>query len=217
MTDRAATALAALFALSALGACGAGADPAAGAAPRGSKAAASIEEQRALFETASGSTAGAHAFEFDGLVLDRLPFAALAGKTVLVVNTASECGFTPQYEGLQTLYETYKNDGLVVVGVPSNDFGGQEPGSAEEIRDFCEMNYGVTFPMAAKSDVTGDDAHPFYQWAADELGDAGRPRWNFHKILIGPNGEALAGFDSGVKPGSADIASAVEIAIGAGG
>jgi glutathione peroxidase len=105
-------------------------------------------------------------------------------KTVLLVNVASNCGFTKQYAELQELYEKYSEKGLVVLGVPSNQFGGQEPGSNNEIKDFCETNFNITFPMTTKIDVKGDNAHPIYLWAKQNFGHAAVPKWNFHKILI---------------------------------
>ena len=125
----------------------------------------------------------------------------------MVVNTASVCGFTGQYDGLQSLWESYKDKGLVVVGVPSNDFGRQEPGSKEEIKEFCEVNFNVNFPMTSKVVVKGDEAHPFYQWANNV---AGGPMWNFHKYLITPDGEMVKGFSSLVGPESKKLTKAIE-------
>jgi glutathione peroxidase len=139
--------------------------------------------------------------------------ADYAGKVVLVVNTASQCGFTPQYEGLEKLHETYADQGLVVLGFPCNQFGGQEPGDAEEIGAFCEKNYGVSFPMFAKVDVNGDNAHPLYQWLRSEksgmLGD--KIKWNFTKFLIGRDGRVLKRYGSTTKPEkiSGDIEAAL--------
>ena len=126
------------------------------------------------------------------------------------MNTASHCGFTPQYEGLQTLWETYRDRGLVVLGVPSNDFGGQEPGSEAEIKAFCEVNFSVDFPMTEKQVVKGEGAHPFYKWTAEELGFMSRPRWNFYKILVDPEGNAVAWFSSMTKPTSSKVSTAIE-------
>lgn len=130
------------------------------------------------------------------------------GKVVLVVNTASYCGFTGQYEGLQTLYDTYKSRGLVVLGVPSNDFGAQEPGSNEQVKDFCERTYKVKFPMLEKSVVTGSAANPLYRQLTDATGQA--PKWNFHKYLIGRDGKAAGAFGSRVAPQSDELKQAVE-------
>lgn len=136
-----------------------------------------------------------------------------AGKVILVVNTASRCGYTPQYEGLEALYRRRAAAGLVIVGVPSNDFGGQEPGSAREIATFCKMNYGVTFPITEKSVVTGARAAPFYRWARARLGEAAVPQWNFHKILIGRDGRAIAAFPSSVGPQSPTLTRAIDRAL----
>jgi glutathione peroxidase len=129
---------------------------------------------------------------------------------VLVVNTASMCGYTPQYADLQALWEQYRDRGLVVLGVPSNDFGGQEPGSAEQIKDFCEVNFAVDFPMTDKQVVTGAKAHPFYQWAREELGSAAAPRWNFHKYLVAPDGRLVDWFSTSTSPRSGRVAKAIQ-------
>jgi glutathione peroxidase len=121
-----------------------------------------------------------------------------AGKVILVVNTASQCGFTPQYEGLEALYKKFKGKGLVVVGFPANDFGEQEPGSNKDVAQFCQANFGVTFPMAEKTVVKGRAANPLYQALAAAGG--GAPRWNFHKYLIDRSGAKVAGFESSVTP-----------------
>lgn len=161
---------------------------------------------------------GAHLFTFEGLDGRPLALADHAGGPILLVNTASFCGYTDQYEGLQTLQERYATRGLTVVGVPSNDFGGQEPGSAAEIREFCTGIYGVTFPLAGKTRVRGADAHPFYRWARDELGPDNAPRWNFHKYLIAPDGRLVAAFGTRTRPGAAEIRRAIEAILpGAGG
>jgi glutathione peroxidase len=125
-----------------------------------------------------------------------------AGDVVLVVNTASKCGFTPQYAGLEELWETYRDQGLTVLGFPCNQFGGQEPGTEEEIGEFCSANYGVTFPMFAKVDVNGDDAHPLYEWLRSERpGEAGDAiEWNFAKFLLDRSGRAIARYAPGTEP-----------------
>ncbi|MCF8533025.1 MAG: glutathione peroxidase [Reyranella sp.] len=125
-----------------------------------------------------------------------LPTTDYRGKVVLLVNTASQCGFTGQYKGLEALWRRYKDQGLVVLGVPSNDFGGQEPGTAEEIKRFCEASFDVTFPLADKQVVSGPDAHPLYRWAAAQTGALGTPQWNFHKILIGRDGRIIDWFSA---------------------
>lgn len=118
------------------------------------------------------------------------------GKTIIVVNTASKCGFTPQYEGLEKLYKTYKNQGLVILGFPCNQFGHQEPGTASEIQEFCRANYGVSFPMFAKVDVNGDDAHPIFKYLKSELGGllGSDIKWNFTKFVIDKNGKPVKRF-----------------------
>jgi len=163
--------------------------------------------------TAMAANGNAHDFTFQSIDGGDLPLAAYAGKSVLVVNTASFCGFTRQYEGLQALWETYRDRNLVVLGVPSNDFGGQEPGSTEEIKQFCELNYGIDFPMTEKERVKGGDAHPFYQWAAAELGVLATPRWNFHKYLIGPDGKLVDWFSTATSPMSDKVLKAIETSL----
>lgn len=169
-------------------------------------AAAAMMEAPAMAETA-------HDFVFEKLEGGKLDMSQYKGKAVLVVNTASFCGYTPQYEGLQSLWESYKDKGLVVLGVPANNFGAQEPGSAAEIKNFCEANYSVDFPMTDKVDVVGGGAHPFYKWAKATLGDGNVPKWNFHKYLVNTEGELVAAFPSAVKPESAEIKAAVDKAL----
>ena len=139
-------------------------------------------------EEALGREMNAHDFNFKSIDGDPMPLSKFQGKVVLVVNTASQCGFTRQYGGLVELWNKFKNEGLVVLAVPSNDFGGQEPGTSEEIKTFCEVTFGVDFPMTEKVSVSGNQAHPFYKWAKEELGRRARPRWNFHKYVVGKNG-----------------------------
>jgi glutathione peroxidase len=131
-------------------------------------------------------------------------------KTVLLVNVASNCGFTKQYAELQELYEKYSEKGLVVLGVPSNQFGAQEPGSNNEIKDFCETNFNITFPMTTKIDVKGDNAHPIYLWAKENYGNAAVPKWNFHKILINRQGKIEDTYSSFTKPMSKKLTSKIE-------
>jgi glutathione peroxidase len=153
----------------------------------------------------------AYAFTFHSLTGDKpLPLAQFKGKVLIIVNTASKCGFTPQYEGLEKLYETYKSRGLVIVGVPSNDFGAQEPDNNNEIANFCKLNYGVTFPMASKERVTGEKAHPFYRWARETEGFVGAPKWNFHKYLINRRGELVDYFHSTTAPDNGRLIAALE-------
>jgi glutathione peroxidase len=136
-----------------------------------------------------------------------------AGSTILVVNVASKCGLTPQYEGLERLYEQFADRGLVVAGFPCNQFGAQEPGTAGEIGEFCSVNYGVTFPMFAKIDVNGPDRHPLYTeltQTADAEGKAGDIQWNFEKFLVGPDGTVLARFRPLTEPEAPEVVSAIE-------
>lgn len=146
----------------------------------------------------------------DGKPLD---LAHLGAKAILVVNTASKCGFTPQYKGLEELYQAKKGEGLVIVGVPSNDFGAQEPGTEAEVKTFCEINYGVTFPLTRKYTVTGADKHPFYAAAVAALGDDAQPKWNFHKVLIKGDGTPLKAYPSKVKPDDAGLQADIEAAL----
>ncbi len=152
-------------------------------------------------------------FEFRGIDGARLAMKDFAGRPVLLVNVASACGFTPQYGGLQKLHQQYGPQGLVVLGVPCNDFGAQEPGSEKEIKSFCETSFGVSFPMTAKEHVIGANAHPLYKWIAGELGEDQAPRWNFHKYLISKDGELLGAFPSKVTPQSPELVKAVEEAL----
>jgi len=180
---------------------------------------AAVEAQRTRFaaapDPAQADQATAYQFAFDGLWTDRVPMTAFAGEVVMVVNTASRCGLTPQYEGLQQIYDEYHAHGFEIVGVPANNFLGQEPGSAEEIQEFCTLNYGVTFPMAAKTDVIGETRHPFYAWAETQLGEAAVPQWNFHKLLLGRDGRLIAAFPSRTEPTAEDVRNAITQALAA--
>ncbi len=158
----------------------------------------------------SAAQMNAHDFSFTSNVGTPLPLSAYKGKTLLIVNTASQCSFTKQYGPLQQLYERYKDEGLVVIAVPSNDFGGQEPGSNEEISKFVKDKFSVGFPITSKTKVRGDDASDFYKWAAKQTGFIGKPRWNFHKYLIGPSGNLITWFTPMTKPGSKKLSSAIE-------
>ena len=141
---------------------------------------------------------------------DELVLSKFKGKTILLVNVASKCGFTKQYGDLQNLYNLYKNKGLIVIGIPSNQFGGQEPGSESEIKSFCETNFGITFPMTKKYDVKGDNAHPIYVWAKETFGKSTIPKWNFHKILINKEGKIEDTFASFTNPMSKKIVKKIE-------
>jgi glutathione peroxidase len=155
----------------------------------------------------------AYDFSFSGLDGAPLPLAQFRGRVLLVVNTASECGFTTQFDGLEALWRARRNDGLTVLGVPCNDFGGQEPGSAEEIGAFCQKNFGVTFPLTEKCVVKGAGAHPFYVWAGGKAGLMGRPKWNFHKYLFGRDGRFIDWFSSRTTPMGPKVTAAVTAAL----
>ena len=155
----------------------------------------------------------AYDYAFDAIAGGPLPLTTFKDKVVLVVNTASKCGLTPQYDGLEKLYSDYKDQGLVVLGVPCNQFMGQEPGTEQDIQTFCSTTFGIDFPMTAKVDVKEAGAHPFYKWAAEQLGEPAVPVWNFHKILIGPDGEAVAAFGPRTDPQAEEITAAVEAAL----
>jgi glutathione peroxidase len=142
---------------------------------------------------------------------DEINLNQYKGKTILLVNVASKCGFTKQYTGLQTLYEKYYEKGLVIIGIPSNQFGGQEPGSNEEIKNFCETNFNITFPMTDKVDVKGENSHDIYLWAKENYGKSTIPKWNFHKILINKNGKIQNTFNSFVDPLSKKITNEIEL------
>tara|TARA_Y100000590_G_C15704231_1_gene1007965 strand:+ start:857 stop:1429 length:573 start_codon:yes stop_codon:yes gene_type:complete len=134
-------------------------------------------------------------------------------KVILLVNVASNCGFTKQYKDLQKLWSTYKNNDFIVLGVPSNQFGGQEPGSNEEIKKFCEVNFNINFPMTGKNDVKGENAHIIYKWAKKNHGNSAIPKWNFHKILIGKDGKIIDTYTSFTNPMSKKIKLAIEKAL----
>jgi len=133
------------------------------------------------------------------------------GKTVLLVNVASKCGFTKQYTELQLLYDKYKEKGFFVIGIPSNQFGGQEPGTNKEIKDFCETNFNITFPITDKVDVKGEGAHELYLWAKENYGKSAVPKWNFHKILINKNGKIQETYNSFITPLSKKIIKEIEL------
>jgi glutathione peroxidase len=155
----------------------------------------------------------AHSFSFTSIEGKPLPMSSFKGKAVLVVNTASECGLTPQYKGLEALWKARKDKGLVVLGVPSNDFGAQEPGAEKQIKEFCEMRYGVDFPLTSKEHVIGGSAHPMFQWIAKELGEGAAPKWNFHKYLIGKDGSIAGTFGSRTEPEAPELAQAIDAAL----
>lgn len=152
-------------------------------------------------------------FRLPGLTGGEIDLSAFRGKPVLIVNTASKCGFTPQYAGLEALWKEYGPQGLAVIGVPSNDFGAQEPGTAQEIAAFCDRTYGVTFPLAAKAHVRGPGAIPLFRWLRAQGGVLSAPRWNFYKYLIGRDGRLAAWFTPLTAPGSARLRRAVKRAL----
>jgi glutathione peroxidase len=176
-------------------------------------AGAALEADGAPRKLGGGGTMSAHDFDFVSIDGEPLPMRHFRGKAVLVVNTASFCGFTPQYADLEAVWRKYKARGLVVFGVPSNDFGEQEPGGEKEIKQFCEQ-YEVSFPLSRKEKVIGAEAHPFYRWIAAELGEAGAPRWNFHKYLVDRDGGLVGAWPSAVKPTSREISGAIEETLG---
>lgn len=165
-------------------------------------------------QTPAMSRITAYAFSFKGLDGSDIRLAEHAGRPILVVNTASLCGYTPQYSGLGTLWSRYRGRGLLIVGVPSNDFGGQEPGGAAEISQTARR-HGASFPLAAKVTVKGDSAHPFYKWAALQR-PLDTPRWNFHKYLVGRDGLIAAAFASAVEPTDDRVVVAIEKELPAG-
>jgi glutathione peroxidase len=163
----------------------------------------------------SGAQMGS-AFDQSFVAIDGspMPLAKFRGKVLLIVNTASFCGFTKQYDGLQKLHDTFGPQGLVVIGVPSNDFGSQEPKANAEIAEFCQGAFSITFPLTEKMVVKGKGAHPFYAWAGATLGEAATPRWNFHKYLVGRDGRLLASFTAQVAPDASTLVKAIETALG---
>ncbi len=155
----------------------------------------------------------AYDFSFKSIDGKAMPMSGFKGHPVLVVNVASKCGLTPQYEGLVQLYHDLRAKGLVVLGVPSNQFMGQEPGTNEEIQTFCSTTFGVDFPMTEKVDVKGDTAHPMFKWMKSELGEPAEPLWNFHKFLIGKDGRVLQAFNPRIEPMAPEVKQAIEGAL----
>ncbi len=171
-------------------------------------AAAAISVASAAFS--AQPTMSFHELQSKRLTGEPVNLSEYKGKVLLVVNTASKCGYTPQYAGLEKLWGEYKDKGVVVLGIPSNDFGKQEPGTAEEIAQFCEQRYQVTFPMLEKVSTKGPEQSPIYEFLARKHG---APKWNFHKYLVGKNGQVLAAYPSSVEPDSAELKSAIEKAL----
>lgn len=167
---------------------------------------------RPVFAQAAMSRMTAYGFSFQSLKGGDIRLADFAGKPVLVVNTASLCGFTPQYAGLQELWTQFRERGLMVIGVPSNDFGAQEPGGASDIAHTAEQTYHVSFPITVKTSVKGPSAHPFYKWAAAER-PSDLPGWNFHKYLVGRDGHIAEAFSSRVEPTDTRVVTAIARAL----
>jgi len=173
-----------------------------------------------LFCAAAVMAADKSVYDFTLTTIDGqpAPLGAFKGKVVLLVNVASRCGYTPQYTALEAVYEKYKDRGFVIIGIPANNFGSQEPGTNQEIKTFCQTKYSVTFPMMAKVSVRGDDITPLYQFLTNRTAHpqtGGEIQWNFTKFLIGPDGQAIARFESAVTPDSAEMTGAIEKALAA--
>ena len=172
-----------------------------------------------LLLSAGGSMAdlqaenSAHNFSFASIDGPPIHLRDFKGQVVLIVNTASRCGFTRQYADMQNIWNTYRDQGFMLLGVPSNDFGGQEPGSEAQIKEFCQINFGIDFPLSQKEHVTGKNSHPFYKWAGDEVGIIGKPRWNFHKYLIGGDGKLVNWFSSPTSLSSNKVTNAIKEAL----
>jgi glutathione peroxidase len=156
----------------------------------------------------------AYDFAFRRIDGGKLPLSEFRDKALLVVNVASQCGLTPQYAGLEGLWKAKRGAGLIVLGVPCNDFGSQEPGSEDEIKTFCETRFSVDFPMTAKEHVLGPDAHPLYKWVVGQLGEAAAPGWNFHKYLFARDGSLAGTFGSRTEPNAPELVQAVDEALG---
>ena len=151
----------------------------------------------------------AYNFKFNGIDGNQINLADYQNKVLVVVNVASRCGFTPQYSDLQKVWEDYKDKNVIMIGVPTNNFK-QEPGSNKEIKDFCETNFNINFPMTEKIDVIGKNAHPFFKWARENYGNGAIPKWNFHKIIVGKDGKVANTFSSITRPSSEKFRKAIE-------
>ena len=160
-------------------------------------------------KVAAGKNSNAYDFEFNSLDGDPIKLSQYEGKIIVVVNVASRCGYTTQYEDLQNLWTDYKNKNLIVLGIPTNNFR-QEPGNNKDIKDFCETNFGITFPMTEKINVIGNNSHPFYKWARSDYGIGAIPKWNFHKIIIGKDGKIAKTFSSITNPSSKKFIKVIE-------
>ena len=163
-----------------------------------------------LSKSISENTKTIFDFKINSINGDELNFSDFQGQTLLLVNVASNCGFTKQYDDLQKLYEDFKDKGFTVIGIPSNQFGNQEPAANSEIKNFCETNFNITFPMTSKYDVKGDNAHAIYLWAKETFGRSTVPKWNFHKILINKNGKVEDTYASFTNPMSKKIVKKIE-------
>ena len=169
-----------------------------------------------LMSSAAFAASSVYDFTLDSLTGTPTPIASFKGKVMLMVNVASRCGYTPQYEALQAVYAKYKDQGFVITGFPANNFGGQEPGTNEEIGAFCKSKFGVTFPMFTKISVKGDDKAPLYKFLTDTAANpqtGGEIKWNFTKFLVSRDGKIIARFEPAVKPDSPEVISAVEAAL----
>ncbi len=181
----------------------------------GMVASARIAAARSDGPSASGAGAdSAHPFVFQAIEGGDLPLSRFSGRPVMVVNTASRCGFTDQYEALQAVWQRYRDRGLVVLAVPSDDFGRQELATEQAVQHFCEVTFGIDFPMAAITRVKGRDAHPFYRWALAQGGQADAPRWNFHKYLLDRDGRYVRAFPTTMRPDHPDVIAAIEVLLG---
>ena len=152
----------------------------------------------------------AYDFNFNDLDGSRLSLSEYKNKVIIVVNVASQCGFTNQYEDMQNIWEKYQKKGIIMLGIPSNDFGNQEPGNSKEIKNFCESKFGISFPMTEKVSVKGEDAHPFYKWAKENYGKSAIPKWNFHKVIINQDGKIDQTFSSITSPSSKKFIKVLE-------
>ena len=165
-----------------------------------------------LFSTSSNAKYEKLAYNFNFKDLDgsQLKLSDYKNKVIVIVNVASKCGFTNQYEDMQKTWELYQGKGLIIIGVPSNDFGAQEPGNSEEIKNFCEANFGIDFPLTEKTNVIGNASHPFFIWAKKNYGRSAIPKWNFHKIIIGKNGKVVNTFASITRPSASKFIKVID-------
>ena len=172
-----------------------------------------VHAQTHMERSMPSSTSNAYQYSFTSIDGEEMPLSDLSGKVILVVNTASKCGFTGQYKDLQTLYDTYRDKGLVVLGVPSSDFANQEFAEESEVKNFTEEKFNITFPLTQITHVKGSDAHPFYKWAQKQGGFLSGPKWNFYKYLIDANGNYITGFGTRTSPTSDAVIKEIEAAL----